>query len=201
MRWRTHQNCSCSVRRSVSQCQHAMPVGSREGSLTPQYDTCTCKIYLQTTASMWKKNYSIVYVTTQPIVEVKKKVMRWPGVEPGSTAWKATMLTVTPPTPVECGSLQGTFYHYSHTVITIYGVSTAIDRRPGDEASTAKTFVATYAHTQSCIQSSNAVTNEATPTSICPLPHPTTIILFQTSIHQTGGVVVGWWAELSLLTA
>ena len=24
--------------------------------------------------------------------------MRWPGVEPGSTAWKATMLTVTPPT-------------------------------------------------------------------------------------------------------
>ena len=28
----------------------------------------------------------------------KKKVLRWPGVEPGSTAWKATMLTVTPPT-------------------------------------------------------------------------------------------------------
>ncbi len=24
--------------------------------------------------------------------------MRWPGVEPGSIAWKATMLTVTPPT-------------------------------------------------------------------------------------------------------
>ena len=24
--------------------------------------------------------------------------MRWPGVEPGSTAWKAAMLTVTPPT-------------------------------------------------------------------------------------------------------
>ena len=24
--------------------------------------------------------------------------MHWPGVEPGSIAWKATMLTVTPPT-------------------------------------------------------------------------------------------------------
>ena len=27
-----------------------------------------------------------------------KRFMRRPGVEPGSTAWKATMLTVTPPT-------------------------------------------------------------------------------------------------------
>ena len=25
--------------------------------------------------------------------------MRWPGIEPGSTAWKATMLTITPPSP------------------------------------------------------------------------------------------------------
>ncbi len=24
--------------------------------------------------------------------------MRWPGIEPGSIAWKATMLTITPPT-------------------------------------------------------------------------------------------------------
>ncbi len=30
--------------------------------------------------------------------------MRWPGVEPGSIAWKATMLTVTPPT-LTCGCL------------------------------------------------------------------------------------------------
>ena len=30
--------------------------------------------------------------------EEEKKILRWPGVEPGSTAWKATMLTVTPPT-------------------------------------------------------------------------------------------------------
>ena len=28
----------------------------------------------------------------------KSKNLRWPGVEPGSIAWKATMLTVTPPT-------------------------------------------------------------------------------------------------------
>ncbi len=28
----------------------------------------------------------------------KKNEVRWPGVEPGSAAWKATMLTVTPPT-------------------------------------------------------------------------------------------------------
>ena len=24
--------------------------------------------------------------------------MRWPGIEPGSIAWKATMLTIIPPT-------------------------------------------------------------------------------------------------------
>ena len=28
-------------------------------------------------------------------------MVRRPGVEPGSTAWKATMLTVTPPTLLE----------------------------------------------------------------------------------------------------
>ena len=25
--------------------------------------------------------------------------MRWPGIEPGSTAWEAAMLTTIPPTP------------------------------------------------------------------------------------------------------
>ena len=30
----------------------------------------------------------------------EKTLLRRPGVEPGSTAWKATMLTVTPPTRV-----------------------------------------------------------------------------------------------------
>ena len=42
----------------------------------------------------------------------KKKFMRWPGVEPGSTAWKATMLTVTPPTLVVCGSANSYIYNY-----------------------------------------------------------------------------------------
>ncbi len=27
--------------------------------------------------------------------------MRWPGIEPGSTAWKAAMLTIIPPTLLE----------------------------------------------------------------------------------------------------
>ena len=31
----------------------------------------------------------------------KKKSVRWPGIEPGSNAWKASMLTITPPTRVE----------------------------------------------------------------------------------------------------
>ena len=34
----------------------------------------------------------------------EKRGVRWPGVEPGSAAWKATMLTVTPPTHRGCRS-------------------------------------------------------------------------------------------------
>ena len=30
--------------------------------------------------------------------KIKKKSVRRPGIEPGSTAWKATMLTITPAT-------------------------------------------------------------------------------------------------------
>ena len=30
--------------------------------------------------------------------EGKKTLLRWPGIEPGSTAWKAAMLTTIPPT-------------------------------------------------------------------------------------------------------
>ncbi len=30
---------------------------------------------------------------------LKIKNVRWPGIEPGSTAWKAAMLAFTPPTP------------------------------------------------------------------------------------------------------
>ena len=29
------------------------------------------------------------------------KSVRWPGIEPGSNAWKASMLTITPPTLVD----------------------------------------------------------------------------------------------------
>ena len=28
----------------------------------------------------------------------RNKSVRWPGIEPGSNAWKASMLTITPPT-------------------------------------------------------------------------------------------------------
>lgn len=31
--------------------------------------------------------------------KIIQKNVRRPGIEPGSTAWKATMLTITPPTP------------------------------------------------------------------------------------------------------
>ena len=30
---------------------------------------------------------------------VRKNEVRWPGIEPGSTAWKAAMLTTIPPSP------------------------------------------------------------------------------------------------------
>ena len=38
--------------------------------------------------------------------EKKKRKMREPGVEPGSTAWKAAMLTVTPLTHFLQGNTQ-----------------------------------------------------------------------------------------------
>ena len=37
----------------------------------------------------------------QPRKKRLEKKVRWPGIEPGSTAWKATMLTFTPPTQLE----------------------------------------------------------------------------------------------------
>ena len=48
----------------------------------------------------------IMISTTQKVtIKKKQKNMRWPGVEPGTAAWKATMLTVTPPTPDTSPSL------------------------------------------------------------------------------------------------
>ena len=39
-----------------------------------------------------------MYLRGDKMKLVLKNHVRRPGVEPGSTAWKATMLTVTPPT-------------------------------------------------------------------------------------------------------
>ena len=39
------------------------------------------------------------------------KNVRWPGIEPGSIAWKATMLAFTPPTLAER-------YHWKKTIYT-----------------------------------------------------------------------------------
>ena len=41
----------------------------------------------------------------------KKRTVRWPGVEPGSAAWKATMLTVTPPTLVNHSDVIQDHFH------------------------------------------------------------------------------------------
>ena len=43
-------------------------------------------LYNTTTRYFWKLKFSII------------KILRQPGIEPGSIAWKATMLTFTPPT-------------------------------------------------------------------------------------------------------
>ena len=40
----------------------------------------------------------IIYFFSISVDWTKKNLVRRPGVEPGSIAWKATMLTVTPPT-------------------------------------------------------------------------------------------------------
>ena len=50
----------------------------------------------------------------------KKKIMRRPGIEPGSTAWKAAMLTIIPPTQA---CLQGTI---SETTIEVHHLDDAL---------------------------------------------------------------------------
>ena len=50
-----------------------------------------------------------MYLTTLQFIAWNKvstaifivKSLRWPGIEPGSTAWKAAMLTTIPPTLVD----------------------------------------------------------------------------------------------------
>ena len=41
---------------------------------------------------------NIIFLRIQKQHMSKEKKLRRPGIEPGSTAWKATMLTITPPT-------------------------------------------------------------------------------------------------------
>jgi hypothetical protein len=43
----------------------------------------------------YKNNYKI---NCSALFKKTEKDMRWPGIEPGSTAWKAAMLTIIPPT-------------------------------------------------------------------------------------------------------
>ena len=40
-------------------------------------------------------------VLNRAVRMTKKKKMRWPGIEPGSIAWKATMLTTIPPSLIK----------------------------------------------------------------------------------------------------
>ena len=42
---------------------------------------------------------------------LKGKNVRRPGIEPGSTAWKATMLTFTPPTQLICDEISTCFIY------------------------------------------------------------------------------------------
>ena len=38
------------------------------------------------------------FIVKQIVDLCEVKMLRWPGIEPGSTAWKAAMLTIIPPT-------------------------------------------------------------------------------------------------------
>ena len=74
-----------------------------------------CSPFLQESVVAEKKEkecYILVLYIRVYQRKKKKKFMRWPGVEPGSTAWKATMLTVTPPTLVVSGSANSYIYNY-----------------------------------------------------------------------------------------
>ena len=44
-------------------------------------------------------------------IKIKRLTMRWPGIEPGSTAWKAAMLTTIPPTLCCHGGVEGSYFN------------------------------------------------------------------------------------------
>ena len=74
-------------------------------------------VKITSVSSSWPPNVNVLCRTKQTnervnlhwfvkeIIQKKKKKesVHWPGVEPGSTAWKAAMLTVTPPM-LSCGA-------------------------------------------------------------------------------------------------
>ena len=48
------------------------------------------------------------------------KNVRQPGIEPGSIAWKATMLTFTPPTLDTCGKIADVYKKSNRCRIIVY---------------------------------------------------------------------------------
>ena len=73
---------------SFLKCKLAVALCQRK-TLVSIYVIC------QTTKNHVRNQILIVPATSSSI----KQTMRWPGIEPGSTAWKAAMLTTIPPTP------------------------------------------------------------------------------------------------------
>ena len=64
----------------------------------PGVGTCFC--HVQTLNAVHCTRTGGTELSVYGVVNQCKTHVRRPGVEPGSTAWKATMLTVTPPTPI-----------------------------------------------------------------------------------------------------
>ena len=62
----------------------------------PGVGTCFC--HVQTLNAVHRTRTGGTELSVYGVVNRCKTHVRRPGVEPGSTAWKATMLTVTPPT-------------------------------------------------------------------------------------------------------
>jgi hypothetical protein len=55
--------------------------------------------------------------------------MRWPGIEPGSTAWKATMLTITPPSHLLLYSFEIQIHYTLLSLLKIKTVFNSFDFR------------------------------------------------------------------------
>ena len=71
-----------SVWKEIVRVSQVVKGGSYPGGSRPR------TIYICLKQKMNKKKHNIQ----------TKNILRWPGIEPGSTAWKAAMLTIIPPT-------------------------------------------------------------------------------------------------------